>query len=442
MTGGTPARGAWSELGALEGRFACLAERGWWFWVLVGLGLAARLYLALATEGTTDVAIWADHASGIASRGLAAQYRESQMLLNHPPLAAWLMAAAWELSQATGLAFGACMRLPIALADLANVWLLAALLVGRRERWLLAGVYAILPLAWVLGAYHGNTDALVASALLAATVCLVRGRVLACGALLGLGLAVKLPIVLGAPALLFAVPTWRKRLELVGATLAVALVCYAPVLLQDYAAVMEKVFGYRGLVIFSLSSPPTFVWGLKNLFIELWGYDARVEVWSGAPGLVECWPGWALFLVQHGDRLALALIVAYAVLRRRARDARGLATTIALSFAIFYALVDAWAFQYFAWALPFWLLAGRGFAWTANLFAGGYIYLLYAFVCDDALLRPSWNFNSHPLWPLHLKVLREMALWTFVAFGAWALVRALRDELRHRAATGRPRSAR
>lgn len=417
---------------ALQGRFAFLAERGAWFWGLVALGLVARLYLVFATEGTTDVFIWADHAKGIAERGLAAQYRESQMLLNHPPLAAWLMAAMWELSQATGLAFKACMRLPIALADLANVALLAALLVGRRERWLVAGLYAVMPVALVLGAYHGNTDALLGTLLLAAAVFASRGRVVACGAVLGIGLAIKLPIVLGAPAFFFAVPGWRKRFELAGVTLAVALACYAPVLVQDFGAVKEKVFGYRGLVIFTLSNPPTFIWGLKNLFIELWGYDKRIEVWSEVPGLVECWPGWAVALVAHGSTLALGLIVAFAFLRRRERDARGLATTLALSYALFYALVDAWAFQYLAWAMPFWFFGGRVFAWAAHVFAGGYLYLLYAFVCADPLLRGHWGFNEHPNWPGYLPFFREAALYAFVVFASLALARAVRAEFAQR----------
>ncbi|MCK6449176.1 MAG: hypothetical protein L6Q99_22495 [Planctomycetes bacterium] len=425
--------------GASSGPF--WTRLGPWFWALVVFGLAARVFFATATQGTTDVAIWADHAQGIAERGLAVQYRESQMLLNHPPLAGWWMAWMWRLAEATGLSFGAWLRLPIALADLANVALLAALLRGRRERWLVAGTYAVVPLALVFGAYHGNTDSVLATLLLAASLALVRGRHLVCGAILGVGLAVKLPIVLGAPALCFAAPTWRKRGELVGATLVVALGCYAPVLLQDFAAVREKVFGYQGLVIFSLSQPPTFIWGLKNHFIELWGYDARVEVWRGAPGLVECWPGWALFLVQQGHRVALALIVAYAFLRRRSDDARGVAETLAFSYAIFYALVDAWAFQYLAWALPFWLLGGRVFGWAANLAAGGYVYGLYAYVCADPLLRGLWNFNGRPNWPEPVKLLRDAALWTFVVFGAWALVRALLDEFRQGKRPGTPRSA-
>lgn len=422
--------GFFAELAALDGRFSFLTERGGWFWIAIALGLAARLFLVFATEGTTDVVIWADHASGTAARGLAAQYRASEAMLNHPPLAVWLMTAAWRISEATGVDFRICMRLPVALADWADVWLLAVLLVGRRERWLVAALYALIPIALVLGAYHGNTDAWIATLLLGAACCAARGRGVACGVLLGVGLALKLPIVLGAPALVFAFPTWRKRFEVVGVALGTALLFYAPILVQDFGAIEEKVFGYRGLVIFTLSRPPTFVWGLKSTFIGSWGYDARVLDWAGEPGLGTPWPAWAPWLVNHGSTLALALIVVFAFLRRRERDARGIALTVAGSYAIFYALVDAWAFQYFAWSMPFWLLARWPFAWAANVFAGGYIYLLYAFVCSDALLRPHWGFNEHPNWPGYLFFFREAALYTFVVFSILWLFRAVRAEIR------------
>ena len=57
---------------------------------------------------------------------------------------------------------------------------------------------------------------------------------------------------------------------------------------------------------------------------------------------------------------------------------------------------EAWAFQYFAWSMPFWMLAGWRYAIASHLFGGGYIYAFYAFVCGDWLLRPKWRPLSWP----------------------------------------------
>lgn len=423
-------RGFFGELAALDGRFAFLAERGAWFWTLFAIGVVARAFCVVGTAGTTDVYIWSEHAAGVAKVGVAAQYRASELMFNHPPLGAWLMTAAWKLAQSTGIDFRILMRAPVALGDVASIVLLAKLLQGWRERWLIAGLYAVMPIAWVLGAYHGNTDALLATALLGAACLAVRGRVLACGVVLGIGVAIKLPIVLGIPALFFAFPTWRKRALVAAATFVTALALYAPVLIQDFDAVREYVLGYRGLVIFATSDPPKFIWGLKNTFLALWGFDRRVEVRPWMTRQPESWPDDAYWIVEHGSTLALVLIVVFAFLRRRENDARGVAATIAGSYAIFYALADAWAFQYLAWSMPFWLLARAPFGWAANVFAGGYIYLLYAFVCSDALLRPPWDFDHRSNWPSHLIFFREAALYTFVVFSLVWFVRAARAEIR------------
>jgi hypothetical protein len=250
---------------------------------------------------------------------------------------------------------------------------------------------------------------------------------------LGASVWIKLAGTFAAPAIAFALPRWRQRAVVALVAVLVASSTFVPAFIADREALATNVIGYRGLVMFTLSSPPTFIWGLKNAFIHWWGFDPRIDTWSEqAKGLPETWPAPCVWLVNQSTWWALGAILVFAFLRRRERGAREIAKSVAGSLAIFYALADALSFQYFAWSMPFWLCAGAAFAWSANLFAGAYLYGVYAFVCDDALLRPTWDFNGHPNWPIHLIWLRELAQWTFVIAGAVWLARAIAAQARAR----------
>jgi hypothetical protein len=54
--------------------------------------------------------------------------------------------------------------------------------------------------------------------------------------------------------------------------------------------------------------------------------------------------------------------------------------------------------------------------------------LLYAFICDDWLLRTEWNLGAHPHWPLGLILLRDAAHASFVIFALVFVAGAVRDE--------------
>ncbi len=388
---------------------------GVWFWALLATGAFARAFLVFATQGTLDVPLWIEHAAGVSAHGIVGHYREDPFF-NHPPLIGFLVAQLWNISQETGIAFRILHRGLVAAFDLANVGLLSWLLVGNPARWLIAGLYAVMPVGVILGAFHGNNDAMIATLALAATIAAARGRPLLAGAVLGAGLWIKLPIVLAAPAIGFALPRWRDRFACALVALTIGVSTYLPALTEAPALVWANVFEYQGLVV---RTPGGFwIWGLKTLFFRGFGPT------------MTAWPAWASALVVHGTGIALGAIVLFAFLRRRERTALGIAKTIAGSYAIFYALIDAWSFQYFAWSAPFWLLAGLPFALASNLFAGGYIWGLYAYLCGDVLLRPAWDFEGLLIWPAWILLLRDLALLTFVTFSFAWMLRAASSEVR------------
>ncbi|MBW2293988.1 MAG: hypothetical protein JRG94_16985, partial [Deltaproteobacteria bacterium] len=87
-----------------------------------------------------------------------------------------------------------------------------------------------------------------------------------------------------------------------------------------------------------------------------------------------------------------------------------------------------WAFQYLAWAVPFWLLSARWFATSASLFATVYIYGAYAWLCGDVLLLGTWDFIGKPDWPFWLIALRNTANVFFLAAGLTFLIQSLAAE--------------
>ena len=418
---------SFSRLRRLEGPVEFLSRPGPWVWLLCAAGALLRLFLVLSTAGTADVFLWTRHAAGIALNGLMAHYA-AEPLFNHPPFIGWVMAELWSLSQVLGVPFEWLYRGLTATLDLGSAFLLLRVLAGSRYRWVAFGLYCLSPAALILSAMHGNTDAIIAFALLGCCLAAGAGRPILCGVLLGLSLWIKLPALVAAPAIGFALPRWRDRVTCAMVTLAVALAGFLPVFVLDFPLVWERVFRYRGLYIHTTSNPPIWAWGLKNFFIPIFGPDFKL------------WPGWAIWRIDHGNPIAMALVTVYAFLRRRETGALGLAQTLAASFALFYAGIETWTFQYFAWSVPFWFTRGVPFAMSANLLAGGYLYGLYAFVCEDWLLRPEWNFAGHPVWPAWLIVLRDGAVLTFLGFGLWWFAQAVAAE--HRAWRERPRQDR
>ena len=401
----------------LEGPFHFLRTRGRWFWLLVATGVAARGFLVVFTSGTYDVALWESYARAVLASGLVDAYR-SVPQLNHPPLASWSVAGLLALSRITDIPFAALLRAPIAAADLGSVFLLARLLRDSRYRWLAAGLYAVNPVAIVLSAFHGNTDSSIAFFLILAVTCAARGQAFRTGVALGASLWIKLPGLLALPALALSFPRWRDRFVCGAAAGLTGIATYLPMLALDPAVLYQRVFGYRGQLLHTTAGLP--VWGPIGLFAPLLDVAG-----SARPLLVSMLRGW----YEYNAFVLLVPILAFAWLRRGEGTATGIGKTLAVSYAVIYGLSMRWAFQFLAWSVPFWLLAGPLFYLGATFLAGAYLYGLYAWLCGDLLLRGPWDFIGHPNWPRALTVVRDAAVLFFMAATCVDLARALRAAL-------------
>ncbi|MGB7748986.1 MAG: glycosyltransferase 87 family protein [Verrucomicrobiia bacterium] len=397
-------------------RLNWLLHPGAWFWLAMALGAAIRFYLVVFTQGTQDVIIWQQHAAGVRDLGLIGYYH-SDVSMNHPPFIAVMASLLLRLADTTGIPFRILLRAPFALLD-GGTALLLCLLWPKPWRFVVAACYWLNPLSLIFSAYHGNTDSAVAFSVLLCVWLLSRGKTIAAGAALGMGFWIKLPGELAIPALIFFIPGWRKRLIFLFATGMTALLTYLPALTQDAGIVHANVFGYRGQMLQTTTEMP--VWGL------------RVLIASFLPAPDE-WPASGIhlanFILQHSWLIALLLLLLLAWLRRSCRSASEVCATIAASYTIIYGLTDNWAFQYFAWSVPFWFFVRPRFLVPAMILAGGYIYSLYWFLCGNPWLLGKWDFIGQPAWPEMVMEFRDLAMLFFFA-SAWAfLISALREQI-------------
>ncbi|MGH0029794.1 MAG: glycosyltransferase 87 family protein [Myxococcota bacterium] len=385
-------------------------------WVVGVLGAAWRAFLLLATDGSLDAPILGAHGDQLLERGLVGYYETRRAVapgigalppFNHPPpIAAVLAGLAW-LAEAGVASFSFLWRLPFALLDAATAGMLVRVLADHPKRFAIAAAYWLHPLAVVYSAYQGNSDAAVAFFVLLAIHGTARGRPALAGAALGLCLWVKIPGLLAAPVLFFALPDARARLRFAAAGVATTLVGYAPALLVDPAAVVRAVWLYPGLVLQTRTGE--LVWGIQNLLPD-----------GTLPASVEQrWIDWNTWI-------CLAPLLLCAWLRRDQRGALALARNVGAGYATLYGLTQAFAFQYFAWSLPLWLLFPARIAWTASIVATAYVYGLYVWLTGSPWLLGPWDFAGRPDWPFPVLLARDAAnLFFFVAAWAW-LVRSIR----------------
>jgi hypothetical protein len=394
------------------------ARPGAWFWSAMAIGAAIRIYLVVCTEGTYDVGIWAKHADGVRQLGLIGYYH-SNPEANHPPLISVIESLLLRCSESTHVPFRILLRAPFALLDAGTTLLLFVLLPATRWRFVAAASYWLNPLAMILSSYHGNTDSAVAFFLLLCVWLLSKEKTIGAGMAVGASLCIKLPGLLAIPALVLFIQGWRRRLVFLFVTGAVAAVMYLPAMLQDTPIVYKNVIAYRGQIIQTTAGVP--VWGPQVL---LFSVVAPAQNWPQASHKA------LLFLLRHSWRIAIILLLMLTWLRRSRRSVPDVCATLAMVYVIVYAFIDSWAFQYFAWSLPFWFFLPAWFVIPAILLAGGYIYSLYWVLCGNSRLLGTWDFVGHPYWPEVVIWFRNAAVIFFFATACVFIGSAIWQQLR------------
>ena len=393
------------------------SRAGTWFWLLIALGAALRIYFVVFTQGTYDAGLWQLHSTGASELGLLNYYRANPNA-NHPPLILALEAGVYRVAVASRIPFPVLFRAPFALLDAGTTLLLFGLLGANRWRFVLTAAYWINPLAILLSAYHGNTDSAVAFFLLLSIRFLSKEQIVASASALGAGLWIKLPGVLAVPALVLFLRGWRKRLLFLSIFGAVALLGYLPALISDAAVIATNVFGYHGRMLQTQGG--IALWGPRVLFFSIIDPPDQWAVQLQAP---------VLFFLHHNWLIALLLAFLLALLRQRHTALPQLCATIAMVYVTVCGFTDNWALQYFAWSLPCWFFLPWWFFVPATLLTTAYVYSLNWTLCGNPWLLGNWDFAGHPYWPEAVIDFRNLDVLFFVLFACGFLIAAMLDWL-------------
>jgi Glycosyltransferase family 87 len=316
-------------------------------WIIVGAGLAIRVVLAFAFEGTDAVLLGAFAAASARSWDWNAVYDSGLISWPYPPLfLSWLAGASW-LSEASGLSFHGLAKLGASLADVGLALAIYVYLgwrgAGERARLAGSGLVMLGPSFIAVSGYHGQIDSV---AILPAVLALMlwerratSTRAVKAGLLIGLGAAVKVPPLLLVPALLGSARSWREATKLVVAAAAVPALVLAPLWISGVD--LHRVTAYRGVP----------GWGGLSLVVDP-GLGWR---WLTAPGFHG--PNGATQALQDASTwITVVTLMAYSAFIVRYRPAP--VDAVVLLWLAIYVFSPNFLLNYLVWGLPFFIMAG------------------------------------------------------------------------------------
>ena len=255
-------------------------------------------------------------------------------------------------------------------------------------------MYACLPAAILVSAYHANTDCLMAAFVLDAAIAHERGRYALAGLLFACALNVKIvPLVL-LPLLLVALPTVRSAARFaVGCLLG--LLTFLP---SIFAAGHTM---YRNMVEYQ---PKPENWGLMAALNPAVGH----AVLSGPAVSVRNW------YLENGRYVVVLAVVVLAVLSRR-RWHVPITGQCAIGAALFLILAPGFGVQYVAFVTPLLCLVdlGAGIRWgiSSGVFIG---YVYWFFVVSWNPIESIFSSRGYPAPATVLGLVAWLVLVEFV----------------------------
>lgn len=373
------------------------------------LSAVIRLYVVIFTEGTYDVEIWRHHAQEIQRIGLIEYYRVSLGNYNHPPAMGYIAAFCLSLSQWLTLPFKVLFRLLFTLQDFLIAFYMMKIFATNKYKYIQTSFYLLCPITFILSSYHGNTDSSMGLFALAGLYYLSINKYIIAGIILGTGTWVKWIIMLTLPVIFFSILSFKNKMRFLISFGVASVVGYLWAMSQDSYVVFKNVFGYGGSMIQTTAGIP--VWGNRVLYAYAVKFYIKVFSFPTSMHFNE----WINLCVINNRVIIFVSVILYAWLRRHRRSAVDIGRTLGETFCIFFGLSNFWSFQYFAWAVPFWLFLETRLALAVYLLTTMYIYSLYSFVCGSYFFLGEWDFIGHPYLSGSILFFRDSCILLFFA---------------------------
>ncbi len=355
---------------------------------IVVSGIAVRLVLWWRSIGTNDAATWLSHGRHVAQLGLNGTY-EKMHRFNHPPLMGLYARWGWSLFGDNLHLFALFIKVPALLGEVLILWVLWRWASPRA-----AAVYACLPAAILVSAFHANTDCLMAAFVLCAAIAHERSRFALAGLLFACALNVKIvPLVL-LPLLLVSLPSIRSLARFtVGCLLG--LLPFLPSVLGAGPAM------YRNMVEYQ---PNPESWGLLAVLNPAVDHPAMAD----AAGAVRSW------YMQNGRYVVVLSVIALALLSRR-RWHLPITGQCAVGACLFLILAPGFGVQYVAFVTPLLCLVDLRAAIRWGVASGLFIgYVYWRFVVSWNPIESIFSSRGYPAPATVLGLVAWLVLVEFV----------------------------
>jgi hypothetical protein len=285
----TPHRlGAAIVLLAIGVALILLAQRRNWRPSLV-VAIATAVVLRLLMLVVAYRVLPYDLVNDFRAAGVAVLHHRDPILNNRQngwaslPVYAFVLAGAAWTTLHLHVSWLIAARIPAILSDIGVVVLVGALAGASGERAALRRFqYACNPIAILVSSVHGQLEPACLLFALAAFVVVLRAgpqvssqRAVAAGTLLGLAIATQTWPVLFAPALLLALPSWRRRWQLVAGAAGVGALLFAtlPLTVGTPLAKMPYIAGHM------IGNHPTIgTWGWSGVWLT--AHPTKLPVWQ------------------------------------------------------------------------------------------------------------------------------------------------------------------
>jgi hypothetical protein len=345
-------------------------------WILLILAAAScalglKLFLAVTTAGSIDVAGFSDQLAKIKELGGIGAYHALGKFgnpLNHPPFMIHVIKAMGYMAEHTVLPFSFWLRLPATLADTGSLFLVWKILERSQQLTVKPATLLLMaacPASIMISGYHGNTDAVMMLFVLATVFLLnTTSPSWIAGLAFGMALNIKVAPLIFVPATFFYLASLKQRMQFFGAAFVVFLVGSMPYIAQDPKVITRIVFGYGSLY-------------------GNWGWTWFAKLWTNVPVSVDensYQPtGIHATLATVGKYLMLAVIFALSWRMNRRRIKPHLFFQYGVVVFTFIALTPGFGAQYFAWVVPF--VVALGFWPTVLFYLTSGLYLLIDYGC-------------------------------------------------------------